>query len=133
MNDTSMTAVRQRPLWRWILLALSPSLAYVGFASLSFAVPLLAGVSVLVGTLLVPVIALGVLVNLANSFFEARNDPSQLGRFLFVVGFGLVNAVIWLGGCSITAFNLDHIYKQVPEKPQRQQQELEPQDQTRST
>ena len=82
----------------------------------------------LVGVLVVPLLALVVLVKLANQFFEARNDPSQLGRFLFVVGFGLVNAAIWFGGCSITAYNLDSMHKQVPEK--RQQQELEPREQT---
>jgi hypothetical protein len=116
-----MAALRQRPLWRWILLALSPSLAYVGFASFSFVVPPLAGLSVFMGVLVIPLVALGVLVHLANSFFEARNDPSALGRFLFVVGFGLVNAVIWFGGCSITAFNLDA--NQVPPKQQQRQEQ----------
>lgn len=92
----------ERPLSRWVLLALSPMLGYDALAALGFLHEDLAAFGVIVG-LAVPLVALVMLILLANSYYSARGDGSFRSRALFVLGFGVVNAVLWLGGCAMTA------------------------------
>lgn len=96
-----MTEPRDRPLWQWVLLALSPALAYDALAALSGLSESVRGLSVMTG-LFVPFLALGVLIVVANAFYKARNNPAVSSRVWFVLGFGVVNAVLWLGGCAMT-------------------------------
>jgi Na+-translocating ferredoxin:NAD+ oxidoreductase RnfE subunit len=93
--------MRERPLWQWVLLALSPSLAYDVVAASSMVFEPLKELSVLVG-LALPLVVLVVLIILANAFFKARNNPSFAARGGFVLGFGALNALLWLGGCAMT-------------------------------
>ena len=96
-----LDAGRERPLWRWILLALSPSLVYLAVASLCALISVLTLFGVLLG-LVVPLVALFMLARLADDFFTVRDDRSTFRRVLFFLGFGLVNAMIWFGGCGLT-------------------------------
>lgn len=91
----------ERPLWKWVLLALSPALAYDALAALSPLDRSIASLSMFVG-LLLPFVILIVLISLANRFYKARGDGSASERAFFVVGFGVANAVLWLGGCAMT-------------------------------
>jgi hypothetical protein len=96
-----MSEQGERPLWKWVLLALSPALAYDALASLSPLSREIASFNMFVGMLMPFVIIIGLIV-LANRFFKARGDASVGSRVLFVLGFGLLNAGLWLGGCAMT-------------------------------
>jgi len=96
-----VTAPVERPLWEWVLLALSPALAYDVLAAASMLFEPLKDLSVLAG-LALPLVVLVVLIILANSFFTARQNASLGARFGFVLGFGALNALFWLGGCAMT-------------------------------
>jgi hypothetical protein len=93
--------MQERPLWQWVLLALSPALAYDVLAALSMLIEPVKELSVVVG-LALPLVVLVVLIILANKFFKARDNPSLGARFGFVLGFGALNALLWLGGCAMT-------------------------------
>lgn len=122
-----MSEPRERPLWLWILLALSPSLGYVGFAALSFVWPDVAIASVFLGIFVVPLLTILVLVRLADRFCTAHEDPSACSRALFVAGFALVNGLVWWGGCSITASNMPGTIYDERRKPPTQP-DTEPRD-----
>ena len=96
-----MTEKAERPLWLWVLLAVSPSLAYDALAAASTFSEPLKELSVVVG-LGLPLVVLVVLIILANGFFGARANPSLGARVMFVLGFGVLNAALWLGGCALT-------------------------------
>lgn len=96
-----MTEKAERPLWLWVLLAVSPSLAYDALAAVSTLSKDLKDLSVVVG-LGVPLVVLVVLIILANGFFSERANPSIGARVMFVLGFGVLNAALWLGGCAMT-------------------------------
>lgn len=112
---TEPAAPRPRPLSHTIALALSPALAYVAFTSLSFVWPQLAPLGFLVGVLVVPIATIVVLVRLA-AHEQATRGPAAMSTPLFVIGFLVLDALIWFGGCTITARNLDTIYDQ-PKPP----------------
>jgi hypothetical protein len=96
-----MSEQGERPLWKWVLLALSPALAYDALAALSPLNQAFASLSMFVG-LLLPFVILIVLISLANRFIKARGEGSLGPRVLFVLGFGVLNAALWLGGCAMT-------------------------------
>ena len=103
-TTASSSPATTRPLWRWILRALAPTLAYLGLVALSLAVPwdVLMFANLTVGALVGPPLTLFWLIRTADEFCRERGHPSREARVLFVLGFGLVSTLLWFGGCGST-------------------------------
>jgi phosphoglycerol transferase MdoB-like AlkP superfamily enzyme len=107
-----MTDQEQRPLWKWVLLAIVPSLVSAAAAVFSWFShwldPKHDGYEgpMIVIQLLAPVIGFFYLIVLSGKYtkVEAYKDAS---RVMFVFGYGALNTVIWLAGCSLQMSGLN--------------------------
>lgn len=107
-----MTDQEQRPLWKWVLLAIVPSLVSAAAAVFSWFIYWLDPKNddyaepVVVIQLLAPVFGLFYLVILSGKYtkLEAYKDAS---RVMFVFGYGALNTVIWIAGCSLQMSRLN--------------------------
>ena len=93
-----------RPLWKWILLAILPGLACnaLGLLALPGGDDLV--MIAMFAQLALPLIGLFWLIRLGRAYVGAGMGNSL---FLFVFGYGCVNALLWGAGCGITLSSLD--------------------------
>ena len=87
-----------RPFAYWVGLAIAPGVACDVIAMLAH-IRALEWLTFLL--LLAPFGILIYLVVLADTWAKARNTLRPSGRLGFVLGFGLLNAVLWGGSCAI--------------------------------
>jgi putative Mn2+ efflux pump MntP len=101
-----MTDYTRRPLWKWVLLAIVPSLASVAAAVVSdlthrfgdarsrgsFDEPMV------VIQLLMPLVGLFYLLGLSSTYVKSGRSSNWVG---FVLGYGVLNTLIWFAGCSL--------------------------------
>lgn len=101
-----MTDYTTRPLWKWVLLAILPSLASVAAAVVSdlthrFSEP---GnrdsldEPMVVIQLLMPLVGFFYLLGLSSTYVKSGRSSNWVG---FVLGYGVLNTLIWFAGCSL--------------------------------
>jgi hypothetical protein len=89
------------PMWRWILRALSPSLVYLLISPIGLLEQEWATAISLAGFFLMPAITLVALLVVSRLFYEDVPEPHAVGRFWFIVGFGVLNGFIIFAGCAL--------------------------------
>ena len=104
--DTAATP--SRPLWQWILLAIAPGLACDALGALSVIAHgrEFESLQMLIMLALIGAPALGLiyLIILGRRYVAAGMARSSLG---FVVGYAIVNTLLWGAGCSMLLSDLD--------------------------
>jgi hypothetical protein len=93
---------RARPLWRWVLLAIAPGLVCNALGALSLAAARLKlgalSELTMLALMAAPILGFMYLIFLGHRYVAAGMAESSLG---FVIGYGLLNTLLWGAGCSM--------------------------------
>lgn len=99
---TDIYALRNRPLWQWVLRAIAPGLICdaLGLLTIIAERAKLSNLSELMifPLLLAPLIGLVYLIPLGRSYVKAGMSNSLVG---FVIGYGILNVFLWGAGCAM--------------------------------